>query len=195
MRLRRGVGAIGSVLLKYVKPSARVRELCPNLENGARIENCVVLRKEMKKITRKEQEAVIFCCEALFGEVELYTVVRWFVVTQEGPINGLFVQAPATSPQGAPEEEEIPTEAQEAITRAQNSGALDDEDISAIRQVIETDDDNLPVPENVPTGNTRTFATGDQWEHDGICPYHASFAANNWPSLQNIPETIRGCEN
>jgi hypothetical protein len=189
MRLRLGVGAVGLVLFKNVKPSAQVRELRPNLEHGAWIENCVVLQKEIKRISRREQDAVIFRCEELFGDLELYTMIHWFVVTQEGPIEDLFDQATIPSPQGVSEEAEIPTsEVADAIAR-RLTGALDDVDEAAICRTVETDDDNLPVPENVPTGNTRTIATGDQWEHDGICPRRASSATNNRPSLRGISET------
>ena len=111
MRLRLGVGAVGLVLFKHVKPSAQVRALHPNLEHGAQIENCVVLRKETKKISCREQDAVIFRCEELLGDLELHTVICWFLVTQEGPSEDFFDQATIPSLQGVSKEAKIPTSA------------------------------------------------------------------------------------
>jgi hypothetical protein len=61
MKLRLGGDAIGSVLFKYVKPSVQVKQLCPNLEHGVRIKNCVILWQAKKTISCRELDMVVLC--------------------------------------------------------------------------------------------------------------------------------------
>ena len=87
---RLGEDAIVSVLYRYVHPSGVVRELFPNMFHQGRLQNCTVLRQEMKKIHRRDQMAVVFTCPHVFGSQELYCVRRWLTVHREGREDKLF---------------------------------------------------------------------------------------------------------
>ena len=56
---RMGKDAKVSVLSKYLHPSRLVKQVLPNVEANHRLQNCVVIRLELKKIRRQDQLAVV----------------------------------------------------------------------------------------------------------------------------------------
>lgn len=90
-KLALGKGARVSVLLKFLHPSADVRTNFPHRHPQDRLENAEVLRIEKKRITRKDQQAVVMRHQS-FGDKEVYAVVRFCRVTSEG-LDTFFPQA------------------------------------------------------------------------------------------------------
>lgn len=83
----------------------------------------------------------------------------------------------------------MPTSEADNVIELSQTILLNDQELSTIHMAVETNENNLPVPENIPTGGyTNTYATGDNWGHDGICPCQPCLisAANNQPGLQNV---------
>ena len=54
-----GIGAVVSVLTKFVHPSQLIRDKFPNLLNGQRLSDCITLRQEVKRINQKEKLSLI----------------------------------------------------------------------------------------------------------------------------------------
>ena len=146
---RLGVGAKISCLSKLLHPSALIRQKYVNPERGHRLENLIVVRLEQKLISRKQQLAVVMTHHG-FPDVELHAVKRYCKVTQEGR-EDLFFDAPVP-PQG---QDETPLNRQEEISpdvsrmMQANMTRISDEDIAMARNLVETDDDNEPAPENL----------------------------------------------
>ena len=78
--LKRGKGAICSILLAHIHPSAHIRQKYPNCTRSDCLEGCKILRQEEKLIQRKQTLAVVFRHES-FPDVELYCVTRFAKVT------------------------------------------------------------------------------------------------------------------
>ena len=85
-----GSGAVILVLLKMVHPSKHIRDKFSNLPDKQRLEGAVVLRKEIKSINCREQEAVIFHHDD-FTDTELYASQRFCRILEEGPTVDYFV--------------------------------------------------------------------------------------------------------
>ena len=151
-----GKDAIVSVLAKFVHPSEHIRRVHPNATATLRIENLRVVRLDRKKVRRKDQAVVVFVSDAYAvesGDVpELYAIPRYCNIVTEGPREDFFVQAdPEENP--GPTDEETPTEIPaEAVHSSRRS--VTDDDVAQLRGAVEIDDDNEPVPENVPDNST-----------------------------------------
>jgi hypothetical protein len=63
-KLKLGRDAVVSVLAKYIHPSEHIRRVHPNAVANLRIENLTVLRKDRRRINRKEQDVIVFVSEA-----------------------------------------------------------------------------------------------------------------------------------
>ena len=90
-----GVGALISVLANRVHPSKYIREKHRNIRNGMRIIDCHVIRCEVKKISRRDQEAIVFTHDDYKMDngllVELYACKRYCKILQEGPPDQFFI--------------------------------------------------------------------------------------------------------
>ena len=58
-----GVGAIVSALLRFIHLSKHICNNFPNVVQGQRLENCVTIREEVKKVSWKEQLVLVVCHE------------------------------------------------------------------------------------------------------------------------------------
>jgi len=184
--LRLGEGAKVSMLYRYVHPSKVVRESFPNILFHDRLPNCTVLRQEMKKISRRQQLAVVFTCPYFGADIELYCVRRWLTIHSEGPEDKLFDVSEAGDVEEEAEERDHPIN--NVAERANAGQPVLEEDLASVRGRIDIDDDNAPAPENRPeTGNTTNNIMEDEWGHNGMCHRKASGATNNQPKLPNLP--------
>ena len=99
-QLRRlGVGAKTSCLSKFLHPSEQIRNKYPNPVAGHRLEGCVVVRQEIKSVSRKDQLCVVVRHDDFkAGEdhIELHAVKRYFRVTMEGDPDLFFDVGPTT---------------------------------------------------------------------------------------------------
>ena len=74
-----------------VHPSKHIRDKFPNLPDKQRLEGVVVLRKEIKSINHREQEAIIFRHDD-FADTELYASQRFCRILEECPAVDYFVR-------------------------------------------------------------------------------------------------------
>ena len=58
-----GVGAIVLALLRFIHPSEHIHNKFPNIVQGQRLENCLSICQEVKKVSRKEQLVLVVCHE------------------------------------------------------------------------------------------------------------------------------------
>jgi hypothetical protein len=134
-----------------------------------------VLRIEKKKIGKKDVECVVVISdEVVSGDanVELHAATKHFRVQLEGPRDGFFVNDDNEAAENEVVEVQggdmLPNEVIERVHLTH----FDDNDIAQIRGVVETDNDNDPLPENIPTindNNNNECNFAQQWGHSGTC--------------------------
>ena len=54
-----GKGAVVSSLIRFIHPSEYIRNKVPNAVNGQRLDSCITVRQEVKKINRREQLSLV----------------------------------------------------------------------------------------------------------------------------------------
>jgi Transposase IS4 len=162
-KLNLGAGATVSVISKFVHPSENIRNAFPNPVSGHRLEGCIVLRQKVQKVSGKQQLCVMITHEDFKNEdgsfFELYAVKKHFKVTLEGDPDKFFdLPNEGTGVNVSDEEEGV---------LAPPEGATHEE----LRGNVEMDDDNEPLPENIPAANNEeeTAVLDAEWGHDGIC--------------------------
>ena len=172
-----GVGATVSCLIKFLHPSELIRNKFPNPVNGQRLDGCITVCQELKKINRKDQLSLIVrhanFVKADGDPILLHGVKKHFKIDMEGDPD-LFFDAVTTS-----EETEVATASVVPLPQAideevsgQNDGGANDL-LNALNGVVDINDDNEPAPENIPSpqdnaSQHNSILSGD-WGHDGIC--------------------------
>jgi hypothetical protein len=89
-RLRHGVGAKITVYLKYLHPRQLVTAKFPNAQQQDVLEGCIAVQKEMKKVSRRDQQCIIMRHDAFDDGTLIHAVLRYCKVTQEGAVEHLF---------------------------------------------------------------------------------------------------------
>ena len=191
-----GKDAKVSVYSKYVHPSEHIRKRWPNNPPGLRLSGKVI-RQETKKISRRDQLALVFRCPDVVDDngtmIELHAVPRWFKIEQEGP-RDLFFTAPepnapvVEAPQGP---RAVPQAALEVMQRS-GGRRLNENDFAALDGVVDIDDDNLPAPENVPDGREDDSSDDiyKQWGHSGVCERKKIRSPNGRACVKNFPTNV-----
>ena len=87
-KLRNGVGAVARVKKKYLHPAKDISDRFVNQDHNEELDGLLVLRKEQKRVKRREQSCVVFRHEDFDNEI--YCVDRWCKVVTEGPEESLF---------------------------------------------------------------------------------------------------------
>ena len=180
-RYRRGKDATVSVVMRLVHPSASIRRVYPNRGQNDRLEECVVLRQEERVINRKRQRAVVMTHES-FPDEELYVVEKYAKVTREGPAEFFFDNDGSVEQESgadvAGDDPDIPSETEIPSVLF---GNFQDDDPDLARAVtkglVDIDDDNEPVPENIPAPNqvnNEECTYASDWGHDGLCNRRSS---------------------
>eukprot|EP00934_Nitzschia_sp_Nitz4_P007490 Nitzschia sp. Nitz4//scaffold526_size3785//2112//3756//NITZ4_009261-RA/size3785-processed-gene-0.3-mRNA-1//1//CDS//3329553959//7480//frame0 len=165
-----GKDAVVSILSTYLHPSEHIRNKYPNPISGHRLEGCVVIRQEVKKIRRREQMAIVVQHDDFKTEegeyIELHAVKRWIKISTEGPAEYFFTEGEERAEEEKAEETEVP----QVVNRIDIRGFLDGDVSEIVGSGVSVEDDNEPAPENVPTegGDNPGDIFGD-WGHDGIC--------------------------
>ena len=148
---RLGVGAKVICLSKFVHPSQHIRDKYPNPVSGHRLEGCVVVRQELKKVSRHDQLCVIVHHNEFKTAdstiVELHAVKRYWKVVEEGDSDFFF-----DDPVAEEEREEEPDSVAlpDVIDQAIKGQSTKSNTIEALCGVVDIDDDNEPSPENAP---------------------------------------------
>lgn len=167
---RHGVGAVCSVLLKYLHPAQYINEKFKNSTKSDRLENCIAFRQEVRTVKKKNQLVILLRHDDHAGQ-ELYAVKRWVKVETEGAEEHIFVEEDEEEPIAVVVNEKgDETEEIDAVVFSAGSRA---EDIAMVRAMgLDVDDDNVPAPENIP--QNATDATGEEgnvelgWGWSGI---------------------------
>ena len=194
-KMTMGKGAKVSCLMKYLHPSKHIRDKYPNLTAQQRLEGMVVVRQEMKRITRKERMALVVTHDDFHdddGLIELHGYLRWFTLVAEGPPEFFFDRdADSGEKEGERQEQEQQQPMPEAVRRIDQRGHVNTTDLNQLRGVVDIDDDNEPAPENIPPA--AASAQSDifkGWEHDGVCHRRRLNPNNSRASLKNFPRDV-----
>ena len=188
--LKRGKGAICSILLAHIHPSLHIRDKYPNRARQERLEGCEILRQEEKLIQRKRTLAVVFRHES-FPDIELYCVTRFAKVTKEGDKDFFFDAVGDTIGVGAGAEAEGVEILHETPAFLFNNFRADDPQLSNAVDagLVTVDDDNDPAPENIPVPGipsiSGSITYSENWGHDGICFRTSIGASNSKARLKN----------
>ena len=99
--------------------------------------------------------------------IELYAVKRYWKVHKEGDSDYFFdAQAPTNEEEDEDEQRLLP----DTIGVHLSGEACTTETIIALRDEVNIDDDNEPVPENVPQQNeSQDSPLKTEWGHSGYC--------------------------
>ena len=110
-----GVGAIVSALLRFIHPSEHICNKCPNVVQDQRLENCVTICQEVKKVSWKEQLVLVVHHEDFKNPdnsyIELHGIKRYWKVSQEGHPDYFFDAITTTDENTNSQEETIMPEA------------------------------------------------------------------------------------
>lgn len=197
VKLRLGTDATVRILLKYLHPKQKVKELYPNHTANQSLEECRVLRLGTKNINRVER-VVVFVSHDVFQTDELYCAVRYAHVTEEGPEASLF----ATNNRGnvilgtegcEDENEDVMDVIPDELTR-ENIQFDNPATMAAVHELeLTVDDDNAPAPENIPQSDDdpNVVQMRPEWGHDGICFRRNSGANNHRARLVHLKEGMR----
>ena len=167
-------GGTVSCLIKFLHPSQLIRNKFPNPTSGQRLEGCITVCQEVKRINRKDQLSIVIhhndfkeADEEMFQE--LYAVKKHFTIQAEGDPDFFFNLPVADDVQEEPQELLLPAVVDDKLMGENHGGQQNL--ISALTGVLDIDDNNEPVPENVPGdpfplyslwfGDITGFATGN----------------------------------
>ena len=179
-KLKLGKDAVVSCLSKYIHPSEHIRRRWPNPINGHRMEGLRVLRQEIKRVSRKDQLAVVFTHPEFKDDnnelLELHTIQRWLTVTEEGESDYFFDtnsngnnNANTEIVERTPEEQvEVPVIAQQN-NRAETLDMNDPYVLEQLRGIASIDDDNEPVQDNIPGFSPDNECQYKGWGFSGVC--------------------------
>ena len=138
---RLGVGAKTSCLSRFIHPSEHIRNKYPNPIQGHRLEWCVVVRQEVKKVSRRDQLCVVIHHNDFKTSsddfIELYAVKHYLKVTEEGSPDYFFDHANTE----LADEEGVPQALPQVVEDALNGQSNETNTLEALRGVVDIDDD------------------------------------------------------
>ncbi len=179
-----GIGAVASVLLRMLHPSAAIGERYSNPDHGHRHQGLLPVCCEIKKVNNHEQMTLVMRHDNFEG-VELYYLERFLRIEAEGAAEYFFT---ATAPINNEEEENDVERVPEDVIPFLGGDRVNVIDAIHLAAVLPTDDDNEPAPENIPEADQPPPPQG-QWGHNNICDRKATGIANTRASLQ-IPREL-----
>ncbi len=158
--------------------------------------DCEVIRLEVKKVSRKDQEAIVFTHSDYKEEndllVKLYACKQYCKVLQEGHPDQFFIGDSNDGDGNGNGQAEGEVELPDTImhNNANSSGTTLNENISQMQsQCFFVDDNNLPVSENVPDAITGSSSVSErrinsndvmqERKHDGFYVSGRSQSLNN----------------
>ena len=186
-----GKGAVVSILIKFMHPSALIQEKFPNPENWQRLEGCLTVRQEVKKISCKDQLSLVVTHDdfkdADGNLQELHAIKKHFSIQEEGDLD-LFFDIPQER-----QEETMDTPLLDAVANelsGGNHGGLSDL-VVALSGVVDVDDDNQPAPENIPAMTDTPSIISTEWGHEGVCFRNEASHPNSPAVLIHPVDTTR----
>ena len=150
-RKQLGIGAKCSVFTKYLHPAKAVADTYVNYGHKHRTFDLLCIQKEEKFFNKDTRTCAAFCHSDFVGQ-ELYTVLRWAKVTEEGSPTQIFVDAiPPSLTSVGRASDDTTEENQDEIPAFVCHATSRSEDVALIRGFgFHVDDDNDPAPENIP---------------------------------------------
>ena len=82
-KLKAGIGAKCSTLIKFLHPSKLITDTLINTPSSKRLKDLVAVRREVKRVNRREQECIVFHHDT-FPNQEIYCVEKFCKVEEEG---------------------------------------------------------------------------------------------------------------
>ena len=192
-RLQLGIGAKVSVLVSRLHPKNLISKAYANYTKTDKAEGLVVVSEGPKLIRREEKVIIVFRHPPkgeLTEDFECWAIHRFAHVTERGESrrsndgdsnnsggvgvaqpNPNIMRNPAQhNPEDAQTNKTVPTEVVHLFES--NATTLDSDDANLVRQILPgmVDNDNQPLPENIPTpakegqDAPQFFST---WEHSG----------------------------
>ena len=183
-----GVGAIISILTKFVHPFTHIREKYVNNTHRYRLDNFIVTGKETKVVSRREQVVVTFRSNK-FENIILYAVKQYYYIEREGPADGFFdKEGSVTDVEVAKVENMVEEEEEnnviEQIANIRCSGEITiDGKMMNCGLVVENS--NNPLPENYPAVANVEFSYSE-WGHSDVCNRNKQIRNHNKPILKGI---------
>ncbi len=136
------VGAVASVLLRMLRPSAAIGERYWNPDHSHKLQGLLVVRRDIKKVNNCEQMTIVMQ-HANFEGVELYCVEKLVQIKTEGV---LIATVPINNEQEENKVETVP----EDVVPFLGADGVNVTDAIRLAAVIPTVDDNEPTTEKIP---------------------------------------------
>ena len=93
-KLRAGVGAVASVMSKFVHPSRSIRHKYPNRPKNHKLEGVILVEVDAKVVRRGADAILVFVFTHFdFPDKKIYAAKRYIHVTQDDEEDSLFVLA------------------------------------------------------------------------------------------------------
>ena len=173
-----GISAKVSILVSRLHPKNLISKTYVNYTKTDKAEGLVVVSKGPKSIRQEEKVIVVFCHPPkgkLTEEIECWAIHHFALVMEEGnkedvftssndggsnnsdgvggaQLNPNIMQNPTqNNPEDAQTNETVPMEIVQFFES--NSSTLDSDDMNLVWQILPgmVDNDNQPLPENIPT--------------------------------------------
>lgn len=187
-KLRLGIGAKCSALVKYMQPTKVIDDEIPYRASKICIQILIVVREDIK-VVKKKNHFMLFFRHGNFDFTEMYCVQLWVKVEIEGPYEHIFERKDNNSTDVtilveyratvSNLEVKIPS----SIFRSRNCP----EDVSAVRnQGLAVDYDNDLEPENVHQAGYSATVDKQEWGWGGVCNRATTAAQNHWPSIIGV---------
>lgn len=172
-----------TVLTRFVHPSIHMRNKYPNTHRDERLNGCVTICQAEKVVRRKNQLCIVFRHDDFPG-IELYAVKKHCVVTEVGPTDLWFDNAPTAVVERA-RAAEHPSSIVEHFPSARQ---IDSDDIANFRaNGIAVDVDTEPAPENRPNHQVPGDVQFGPWGSANTCPRRMEGVPNVRARLKNCP--------
>ena len=183
-----GVGAICSVLKRFLHPSNLIREKYVNHAKDERLEGLFTIREEVRSVNRKDVLCLVFRHDDFENQL-LYWIKKYARILHEGPEHTRFAVRETVDLRnvGAEEGEALPD-------LANRRGRFTREDVDEItNQGFTVDDDNEPAPENVPANNraqTGRCITDEEWGWKGFCHQKSACFHHTAPRISGLAQDM-----
>lgn len=146
---KNGAGATWRAITRFLHPRKDVTDKYPNVSNISKTENLIALRKEKKRVNKREQDCIVFW-HPDFAEQDLYVVERYCRVINEGPCIELFGED-TSSIEDLEDNGTTVDVGLDTVEVLPNLTGDIREDIERLTlEGFEVDDDNEPDEENIP---------------------------------------------
>ena len=162
-KLRAGVGAVASVMSKFVHPSKSIRHNYPNRPKNHKLQGVILVEVDANILRQGANAILVFVfIHLVFSDKQFYAAKRYIHVTQEGEEDSLFVLAEAIIPTVSAgsivpltfdqTNRDDGAEAKDApiLLSGRTSNLRSEDMVELCRQGTSINNDNDPAPKNVP---------------------------------------------